>query len=86
MENPTNTILEVSMTYVVPRCLHVIAETGIADALGDDARTAEDLAASTSTNADALARSLQLLSAYGIFKPVQDGGAHAGFGGMSGRS
>src|SRR6266849_8209489 len=37
MENATNgkrahTILEVSMSYAVPRCLHVIAEIGFADA------------------------------------------------------
>ena len=30
------------MMYAVPRCLHVIAERGIADALGDVPRTAEE--------------------------------------------
>src|ERR1700674_2916725 len=69
MENPANTILEVSMSYAVARCLHVIAEMGVADALGDDPRTAADLAASTGANADALGRALRLLSAYGSFEP-----------------
>jgi hypothetical protein len=56
MQNATNTLLEVSMMYAVPRCLHVIAEMGIADALDGDPRTTQDLAASTGVNADALAR------------------------------
>jgi O-methyltransferase domain len=79
MENPANTILEVSMSYAVPRCLHVIAEMGIADALGENPRTAADLAASTDANADALARALRLLSAYGIFAPTNDIGGSMGY-------
>jgi O-methyltransferase domain len=79
MENPANTILEVSMMYAVPRCLHVIAEMGIADALGDEPRTATDLAASTGANAGALARALRLVSAYGIFEPRNDEGEHKGY-------
>jgi O-methyltransferase domain len=62
------------MMYAVPRCLHVIAEMGVADALSDEPRTAEDLAASTGTNADSLARALRLLSAYGIFAPSNNSG------------
>jgi hypothetical protein len=76
MQNATNTVLEVSMMYAVPRCLHVIAEMGIADALDNDPRTAGDLAVSTGVNADALARALRLLSAYGIFEPRNDAWAH----------
>jgi len=64
------------MLYAVPRCLHVIAEMGTADALGEEPRTAAELAASTGADAGALARALRLLSAYGIFEPV-DG--HRGF-------
>ena len=67
------------MMYAVPRCLHVIAEMGIADALGEDPRTAADLAASTGANADALARALRLVSAYGIFEPSNDSDGHKGF-------
>ncbi len=79
MQNPANTILEVSLMYAVPRCLHVIAEMGIADALGDDPRTAADLAASTGANADALNRALRLVSAYGIFEPSNDSDGNKGF-------
>ena len=76
MEDPANTILSVSLSYAVPRCLHAIAELGVADALGDDSRTAGELAASTGADAGALARALRLLSAYGIFEPRSDGYVH----------
>jgi hypothetical protein len=86
MLNPPNTILEVSMMYAVSRCLHVIAEMGVADALGDDPRTAADLAETTGANSDALARALRVVSAYGIFERRNDGcrahefHPHASFG------
>jgi O-methyltransferase domain len=76
MGNPFNTMLEISMTYAVPRCLHVIAELGVADALGDEPRTAADLAASTDADAGALDRALRLVSAYGIFAPLNDSYVH----------
>jgi hypothetical protein len=56
--------------------LHVIAEIGVADALGDDPRTAADLAASIGVDAGALARALRLVSAYGIFAPRNNGWSH----------
>jgi hypothetical protein len=64
------------MSYAVPRCLHVLAEIGVADALGDSPRTAADLAASTGVNGGALARALRLVAAYGIFEPHNDGYVH----------
>ena len=76
MKDPADTILDVSMSYAVSRCLHVLAEIGVADALGDSPRTATDLAASTGANAGALARALRLVSAYGVFEQCNDGFAH----------
>ena len=76
MQNPADMILSVSMSYAVPRCLHVLAEIGVADALDDDPRTAADLAACTGADAGALARALRLVSAYGIFEPRNGGYAH----------
>ena len=73
MENPAGTILEVAMSFAVPRCLHVIAEIGVADALGENPRTAADLAASTGAHAGALEGALRLVSAYGVFEE-RDGG------------
>jgi O-methyltransferase len=76
MPSPLDTIIEMSMSYAVPRCLHVVAEMGVADALGDDAVTTADLAARTGAETGALARALQLLAAYGIFERREDGYAH----------
>jgi hypothetical protein len=68
MENPANTLLELSMVYAVPRCLYAIADIGVADALDDTPRTAAELAASTGSDANALGRALRLVSAYGVFE------------------
>ena len=76
MPNPAETILELSMGYVMPRCLYAVAEMGVADALGDDPRSAADLAASSGADPGALARTLRLLSAYGIFEQRSDGYIH----------
>src|SRR5438128_8688755 len=67
-ENPVNTLMEVSMGFTLPRSLHVVAELGIADALQDEPRSAEELAAAAATHAGALNRILRLLSAHGIFQ------------------
>jgi hypothetical protein len=76
MENPANALLELSMSYAVPRCLHVIADIGVADALGDSPRTAAELAASTGVDANALSRTLRLVAAYGVFEARKDGYVH----------
>lgn len=76
MQNPANTILEVCMSYTVPRCLHVITEFGVADALGDTPRSAMDLAGSTGADPDSLSRALRLLAAYDIFQGADGGYAH----------
>lgn len=56
----------------MPRALHAVAELGIADALGDSPQSAEELAKVTGTHAGALARTLRVLSAEGIFE-ARDG-------------
>lgn len=59
---------------VVPaRCLHVIAELGVADELGDRSLTAEELASRCGADAGALFRALRLLAAHGIFERDGDG-------------
>jgi hypothetical protein len=72
MNNPADDLLRISMSHGLPRCLHAVAEVGIADALGESPRTAEALAADTGTHAEALARTLRVLSAEGIFE-ARDG-------------
>jgi len=65
--NPFQTILETAGGYVLPRCLHVVADLGVADALDDTPRTAAELAAAVGAHPDALGRILHLLAAHGIF-------------------
>lgn len=52
---------------VVARCIQVIAEYGVADALGERPMTAAEIAAQTGMNEDALARILRLLTAHDVF-------------------
>jgi hypothetical protein len=76
MKNPAGTILEVALSLAVPRCLQVIAEVGIADALGDSRCSAGELAYRTGVDAGMLARMLRLVSAFGIFAEHPDGFEH----------
>lgn len=72
-DTPANILLQVSMSHAIPRCLHVVADLGIADALDDAPRSAEDLASATGIHSNALHRVLRALSAYKIFE-ARDGG------------
>ena len=72
MDDPADGLLRISMSHGLPRCLHAVAELGIADALGESPRSAEELARDTGTDAGALARTLRVLSAEGIFE-ARDG-------------
>ncbi len=65
--HPAETILGLSTAYWASRCLHAVADFGIADALGDEPQTAAALAAKTGTNADALHRILRALANHGVF-------------------
>ena len=64
---PVDTLLQLSGGAVLPRCLHAVANLGIADALGDAPQSSVTLAAATGTNSGALERMLRLLSANGVF-------------------
>jgi len=66
--NPFETLKQIAAGACLPRCLHVIAELGVADALGDEPRTATELATSVGAHPDALHRVLRLLSAHGVFE------------------
>ena len=65
--HPVQTVLEVSGGYVLPRCLHVVADLGVADVLDETPRTAPELAAAVGAHPDALGRVLRLLAAHGVF-------------------
>src|SRR4030095_16631310 len=72
MTNPADDLLRISMSHGLPRCLHAVAELGVADALGESPRSVEELARDTGTDAGALARTLRVLSTEGIFE-ARDG-------------
>ncbi len=57
----------------IGRCMQVVAEAGIADALGDEPRSAAQLAAATHCHAESLDRMLRLLAAVGVYERAPDG-------------
>lgn len=65
---PFGCIQELSAGYFASRCLHAVAELGVADALGEGEMEVGALAAATGANPDALARVLRLLDSHGVFK------------------
>jgi hypothetical protein len=71
-EHPAETVLSLSTAYWASRCLHLVADFGIADALGDEPQPAAVLAAKTGTNPDALHRLLRALANHGVFT-LKDG-------------
>jgi hypothetical protein len=77
MKNPAEILLELSMIHSVPRCLHEVADLGVADVLDEIPKTAADLAAATGANANALGRALRLLASYGVFETRDDRFAHS---------
>lgn len=69
---PSARLFTLSMSYLVPRALHVVAELGVADQLFDEPMDAAALAAATGTEAlpDRLHRLMRLLTAHGVFEHV----------------
>ena len=80
MENedrpPLDVILQTSAGYSVARALHVAADLGVADHIGDQGTPVDELARKTGADADALGRILRLLSAHGIFRADGDTVSH----------
>ncbi len=75
--SPAQVVWGLVNSHVVARCVQVVAEYGVADALeeGQPATTAE-LAARIGMNADALNRILRLLAAHGVFVREAERYAH----------
>ena len=61
-------LMQLTTACWTSRCLHVVAELGVADALGDQPESTEALAKATGTQAQALYRVLRLLASVGIFE------------------
>lgn len=65
--SPAQTIIELTRAYWLSRCLHVAAELGVADALDDEPRRADELAGKMGLDPNALHRVLRALVSRGIF-------------------
>lgn len=77
--NEGNPILALQMIaggYGLPRCLHVVAELGVADALDETPRSASELAQAVGADARSLQRVLRLLCAHGVFAADGDAIVH----------
>jgi O-methyltransferase domain len=75
--DPFEILRQISGGYCVARAIHVIAELNVADALGDTAQSAAELAKSVGADPDALSRVLRLVSAYGVFEMEADKFRHS---------
>ncbi len=64
---PPQIVQSLAVAYWASRCLHVVAELGIADVLGDEPQSAEALARPSGVNARALHRVLRSLANHGVF-------------------
>ncbi len=61
-------LLQLSSAYWASRCLHVVAQLGVADHIGDTPQSTEALAKATATQPEALYRVLRLLASLGDFE------------------
>src|SRR5688572_15420000 len=73
MVPPEVALLEASMGVIDTKTLNVVAELGIADLLDEGPKTAEELAATCSADADALHRILRYLVGRGFFAQKRGG-------------
>ncbi len=73
LAGPADLVADLAKAHIAARCLHVIAECGAADAIGDDGATPAEIAPHTALDADALDRMLRLLAAHGVFTHAADG-------------
>jgi hypothetical protein len=71
--HPATVLYQLSTGHYQARALGLVAKLGIADLLGDERRSAQELAAATNTHAGALRRVLRLLASVGVFEEHEDG-------------
>jgi len=73
---PFETLTEALAGLLLGHCLTSVTNFKVADALGEEPRTAAELAAATGVNPGALHRMLRLLAAHGVFACSEDRFAH----------
>ena len=67
-QNPFSILQGIAGGYILSRCLHVVADLGVADVLEETPLTAADIAPLVGANTEALSRVLRLLAAHGVFQ------------------
>ena len=75
-QQPHEAIWSLANATVVARCLHLVADLGVADDVGDEPIGAAELASLCAADADALERVLRLLAAHGVFERRDGGFVH----------
>lgn len=75
--DPRQTTLQLATGYWASRCLHAIAELGVADHIGERVESPEALARAVGSHPQALARVLRALAAQGVFEEVAGGFRHS---------
>lgn len=74
---PLQILFQLGRGYWASRCLHVVAELGVADHLDETPQTAEALAKAIDVHPQALSRVLRALASVGIFEEVDDRFGHS---------
>jgi O-methyltransferase domain/Dimerisation domain len=69
--DPTMHVFQLATGYVISTALQLAVQVGVADHLAAGPRTAQQLAAATGTNEDALYRVLRALASVGVFDEVE---------------
>lgn len=67
-KSPARNVMDLAVAYWTSRCLHLVAELGVADALGEEPQSAEALARVTRSQPQALHRVLRALANHGVFE------------------
>jgi hypothetical protein len=75
-QHPAQAVQQLATAYWTSRCLHVAAELGVADVLGDEPQTAETIAQSLGVQPAALHRILRALANHGVFQHDGERFAH----------
>src|SRR5688500_16869512 len=65
---PTEQLMQIMAGQWLARCVSTAAELGIADAIGGERKTTEQLAAATKTHAPSLQRLMRALAGSGVFR------------------
>lgn len=72
-DSPAEKIIQLATGYMAARCVTVLADFGVPDALGDAPTSTADLARAVGVDAPSLDRVLKALASYGIFSIDADG-------------